>query len=88
MDNMNRTHTVTLGAHGSVELPAELLERAELYPGTPLVLVETPTGLVLLTREQLRERMRRELEGLDLVGDLLTERRAASARDHSDKPTV
>ena len=64
-------------------LPAELRERADLDPGTPLTLLETPEGLVLLTREQLRKRVRDNLEGADLVGDLLQERRRAAALEDS-----
>lgn len=47
-----------------------------------LVMLETPGGLVLLTRDQLRERVRADLTGLDLVADLLAERRReAEAED-------
>jgi bifunctional DNA-binding transcriptional regulator/antitoxin component of YhaV-PrlF toxin-antitoxin module len=63
-------------------VPAEVRERARLDAGTPLVLIETPDGLILLTREQLKARVRAELAGLDLVNELLTERRAqADAED-------
>lgn len=62
-------------------IPAELRERTGLAEGTRLVLVETPTGLVLMTREQLRERVRAELTGLDLVGELLADRRAQAATE-------
>lgn len=57
-------------------IPAGLRERAGLEEGTPLVLIETPGGLVLLTRSQLRDRVQADLEGLDLVAELLAERRA------------
>lgn len=46
-----------------------------------MVLLETPTGLVLLTRRQLRDRVRAELEGTDLVTELLAERRKTSANE-------
>ncbi|MGH3640621.1 MAG: hypothetical protein ACRDUX_16520 [Mycobacterium sp.] len=36
---------------------------------------ETTRGIVLLTREQLKELARADLSGLDLVGELLSERR-------------
>lgn len=62
-------------------MPAEVRERANLVPGTPLVLLDTPTGIVLLTREQLRDRVRGELAGLDLVGELLADRRRASQEE-------
>ena len=62
-------------------IPAELRERAGLAEGTPLVLLETPKGLVLLTRSQLQELVRADLAGLDLVGELLTGRRAEAAAE-------
>lgn len=75
------THTVVVGDRGRIVVPADVRERAGLAAGTPLVLLETPDGIVLLTRDQLRERVRRELDGLDLVSDLLAERRSAAAQE-------
>ena len=63
-------------------MPAEVRERAGLREGTPLVLIEAPDGLVLLTRDQLKARVRADLSGADLVQELLAERRAqAEAED-------
>lgn len=62
-------------------VPVELRERAGLDEGRPVVLVETPLGLLLLTREQLRELVRADLEGADLVRHLLEDRRAAAATE-------
>ena len=46
------------------------------------MLIEAAGGIVLLTREQLKHRVRSDLAGLDLVGDLLAERaRDATAED-------
>jgi AbrB family looped-hinge helix DNA binding protein len=73
---------VVVGDRGRVGVPAEVRERAGLSEGTRLVLIETPNGLILLTREQLKARVRAELAGLDLVKELLAERRAqADAED-------
>ena len=77
---MSGTYTVTMGDRGRLVVPAELRERAGLQEGRPLVLVETDAGVVLLTREQLKDRVRADLSGLDLVDELLAERRAM-ARD-------
>ena len=76
---MSGTHTVVVGDRGRLVVPADVRKRAGLVEGTPLVLLESPDGLVLLTREQLRDRVRRDLAGLDLVGELLAERRRAAA---------
>lgn len=78
---MSGTHQVTVGDRGRIVVPAEVRERAELTEGTPLVLMETPGGIVLMTRDQLRARVRDELAGLDLVTDLLDERRRAAAQE-------
>jgi hypothetical protein len=53
--------------------------RAGLDEGTPLILLETAGGLVLLTRDQVRARVRDELAGTDLVAQLLAERRRDAA---------
>ncbi len=44
-------------------------------------MLEAPDGLVLLTRAQLRDRIRRDLQGLDLVTELLDSRRRDSATE-------
>jgi AbrB family looped-hinge helix DNA binding protein len=62
-------------------VPAEVRERAGIAEGTVLVLLETDGGLVLLTREQLRDRVRADLTGTDLVAELLAERRASAAAE-------
>lgn len=78
---MNGTYSVVMGDRGRLVVPAEVREHAGFSAGTKLIMLETSSGLVLLTREQLRDRVRQDLSGLDLVGDLLVERREAAARD-------
>lgn len=71
-----------MGDRGRLVVPAPVRERAGLSEGTSLVLLDTPGGLVVMTREQLRARVRDELAGLDLLGGLLADRRrAARAED-------
>ena len=78
---MSGTYSIVMGDRGRVVVPAELRERAGLVEGTPLILLETGSGLVLLTRAQLRERVRAELADADLVDALLADRRAAAAAE-------
>lgn len=79
---MHGTYPIMVGDRGRIVVPAEVRERQGLVEGTPLVLLDTPAGLVLLTRGQLRQRVREELAGVDLVAELLAERRtAATAED-------
>lgn len=70
-----------MGDKGRIVVPAGVRERAGLAEGTPLILLEAPDGLVLLTRAQLRARVQAELEGLDLVSSLLEDRRRAAAEE-------
>lgn len=73
---MGGTYSVTMGNRGRLVVPVELRERAGMREGTVLVLLETDSGVVLLTREQLKRLVRNDLAGGDLVGQLLAERRA------------
>ena len=70
-----------MGDRGRLVIPADLRERTGLREGTALILLETPAGLVLLTRPQLQELVRADLAGLDLVSELLAERRGEAAAD-------
>lgn len=78
---MSGTYQVVMGDRGRLVIPADLRERIGLSEGTTLILLETPAGLVLLTRPQLQERVRADLAGLDLVGELLAERRVEASTE-------
>jgi len=73
-----------MGDRGRLVVPAELREAAGIGPGSPLVLVAAPDGLVVLTREQAKARLRRQLTGASLVEDLLDERRRAAHADDQE----
>lgn len=78
---MSGTYAVVMGDRGRLVVPAELRVRLDLKPGTPLVLLETPQGLVLATRAQVKEMVREGLHGLDVVGELLADRRRQAAAE-------
>ena len=78
---MNGTYSVSVGDRGRIVVPADVRTRLGLTAGTPLILLETPDGLVLMTREQLRASVRNELSGLNLVADLLADRRRVAAQE-------
>lgn len=75
------TYLIRMGDRGRLVIPAELRQRAALDEGTPLTVIETAGGVVLLTRRQLRDRVQADLAGLDLVGELLAERRSDRATE-------
>lgn len=72
-----------MGDRGRLVIPADLRERTHLSSGTPLIIVEGSGGLLVMTRDQARAHLRRQLAGKDLVADLLAERRQAAAQEDS-----
>lgn len=78
---MNGTYKVVVGDRGRLVVPVEVRERAGLDEGTVMILVETDDGLVLLSQEQLRARVRADRRGTSLVEELLGERREAAAAE-------
>ncbi len=78
---MSGMHSVTMGSRGRLVIPSEVRKRAGLTEGQPLILIEFEGGVVVLTREQLKDRVRAQLRGESLVDDLLSDRRAAADAD-------
>lgn len=78
---MSGTYLATMGDRGRLVVPAELRERASLHEGQPIIFVETPGGVLMLTQTQLRDLVRSELRGANLVDQLLAERRAAATAE-------
>jgi len=70
-----------MGDRGRLVIPAELREQLALEGGTPLVLIATGRGVLLTTREQLKDLVRAELAGADLVAGLIAERRRFAASE-------
>ena len=50
--------------------------------------LDLPDEYAHLTREQLRELARQQLEGLDLVGELLADRRREAEREDSEMDAI
>lgn len=78
---MSGTAAVVMGDRGRLVVPAAIREAAGFAQGTALIAMATPSGVVLMTREQAKERVRAELAATDLVAELLAERRAAAASE-------
>ena len=70
-----------MGDRGRLVIPADVRAAARLEAGTPLILVESTSGLLLLTRAQARAMIKAQLSGTDLVAQLIAERRAEAAAD-------
>lgn len=67
-----------MGNRGRLVVPAELRQRAGMREGAVLVMIEIELGVILLSREQLKSLVRKDLAGSDLVAQLLAERRASA----------
>ena len=78
---MSTTFHAPLGDRGRLVVPAELWTRQGWELGTPLLFIETPNGVVLMTREQAKRSLREQLAGKNLVDELITERRTAARQD-------
>jgi AbrB family looped-hinge helix DNA binding protein len=70
-----------MGERGRLVIPAELRERLRLHPGSPLIMFDTPQGIVMATRDQAKQLVRDKLRGLDLVSELLADRRRQAAAE-------
>lgn len=75
---MSGTYRAVMGDRGRLVIPAELRKRAGFSPGTVLILAEIPNGVAMATRDQIKDQVRQDLAGPDLVGELLAERRRQS----------
>lgn len=76
--SMRGTFTVTVGNKGRVVLPTAIRARRNWAEGTTLIVIESPTGVVLTSRDEAEHIIRAQLEGVDVVRELLNERRAAA----------
>jgi len=80
-DDMNGTYQVTMGDRGRLVIPAELRSQIGLTEGMPIVLIATPGGVLLVSRDQLKSLVRADLAGFDLVGELIADRRRQAAAE-------
>lgn len=78
---MSGTYSVVMGDRGRLVVPVELREKLSLRSGDTLIMIETPGGVVLATRDQVKAIVRHGLQGSGVVASLLAERRAAAAEE-------
>ncbi|WP_420613794.1 AbrB/MazE/SpoVT family DNA-binding domain-containing protein [Candidatus Spongiisocius sp.] len=75
---MSGTYVATMGDRGRLAVPAEVRARHGLDQGTSVIFMESPSGLVLVSREALLARVQSELEGSNLVEKPLDQRRRSA----------
>lgn len=80
---MGGTYAIKMGDRGRLVIPVELRAELGLEAGSPLILINTPDGVLLTTRAQALQRSREELQGPSLVDELIADRRSEAARDNT-----
>jgi AbrB family looped-hinge helix DNA binding protein len=70
-----------VGDKGRVVVPAEIRDHRGWAEGTVLIAIESERGVLLMSRDEARALLREQLEGRDLVAELLAERAAEARRD-------
>lgn len=79
---MSTTYSALMGDRGRLVIPAPLRASQHWDQGVPLLFVETPRGVLVTTREQMKSLIRDRLTGPSLADELIAERRdAARAED-------
>ena len=74
---------LTLGDRGRIVIPQKVREAEGLHPGDKLILFRDETGMTLMTRDQLKEKVRANIKQPEksLVDELIADRRAEALRD-------
>ena len=87
-----RKSDITVNEQGRVTIPAQVRREAGIESGAPLVVYVEDGRVVIETREQLAERLRRQIAeswsgdpDVSVADELIAERRAeAAAETHAD----
>ncbi|MEO7373429.1 MAG: AbrB/MazE/SpoVT family DNA-binding domain-containing protein [Terrimesophilobacter sp.] len=81
---MSGTTSMRVGDRGRVVLPAGLRQRRNWPEGTTLIAVETERGVILTRRDELESLVRDQLAGVDVVSELLEERRVIARHEDGE----
>lgn len=79
---MSTTYAISMGDRGRLVVPRELRDRQEWSQGTELLVIESPGGVVLVSREQALALLRSQLAGASLVEELVAQRRLEAQREN------
>jgi len=82
---MSDTLAVQVGNKGRVVVPASIRTRHQWVEGSTLVALDTELGVLLADQESIERLVRARLSGIDLLADLLADRRREAANDSSSR---
>ena len=77
---------MTVGNKGRVVLPADIRQGRNWTEGTVLIALETDEGVLLLTRDELLQRVQAEFaeKGKGMLEEFFADRRAEAAREDAE----
>lgn len=83
IDVMDTTYVTVVGDRGRLVVPSVLRRSQDWHQGTQLLLLETPHGVLAMTREQAKELVKQQIGAGSLVAELLAERREIAKKEAS-----
>lgn len=82
---MSDTTAVQVGNKGRIVVPSTMRARHQWVEGSTLVALDTDLGVLLADQATVERLVRARLAGLDLLGDLLTDRRRDAERENEPR---
>ncbi|MCV0012296.1 AbrB/MazE/SpoVT family DNA-binding domain-containing protein [Mobiluncus mulieris] len=80
---MDTTYATVVGDRGRLVVPSVLRRSQDWRQGTQLLLLETPYGVLAMTRSQAKDLVKRQIGAGSLVAELLAERREIAGKEAS-----
>lgn len=79
---------MVMGDRGRLVIPAEIRAELNWTQGTRMVLVEAEDGMLLMSVDQARAMLKRQIGDRDLVAELIAERHAEALADAQSEGLV
>lgn len=79
--SMSTTYATVVGDRGRLVIPSALRHNQKWEQGTQLLMLETPHGVIAMTREQAKQLVKKQIGASSLVQELITERRSAAQKE-------
>ncbi len=85
---MGGTRALVMGDRGRLVIPADVRADLNWTQGTRMVLVEAEYGMLLMSVDQARALIKKQIGDRDLVGELIAERHAEALADAQSEGLV
>ena len=79
--SMSTTYATVMGDRGRLVIPSALRHNQKWEQGTQLLMLETPHGVITMTREQAKQLVKKQIGAGSLVEELIAERRSAAQKE-------